>query len=422
MGEGKKDALRVNFDKKLKLELRLCYAVAMQCALTFLGAASFIQPAQAGSTSVEESARLLAQVEPRIKAIYEKDEFRMRSFGATWLPDGSAYLRMETPAGASGAEIVRYDCVSGQRTVVVASDKLLVPDTSQRLRLRGFVRSQSGNRFLLHTDITSGEHGSDHWLYEPETGALRPVEAGSGAWFDANAFSPDGQRLLGSRGADLIVFDIASGRTIPLTKDGDPDTIENGLASWSPDGQWIAYVRTDSSAVPKRAVLVPGDPTYRTFRETRYERIGGPISTLRIGVVGVEGGPTRWIELADKPGTFYLNQVSWAGNSDELLVEKLSRSRDAREFLLANHRTGAIAKAYAETDPAWVDMEPSANEGLEWIRGGQGFGRIIITFKDAKRQPVTLLVWRIRQKAQLLENVRGKFAIDHLQPKQEPSK
>ena len=239
--------------------------------------------------------------------------------------------------------------------------------------IRGFVRSPSGNRFLLHTDSTNGEHGSDHWLYEPESGALRPVDAGPGARFDANAFSPDGQRLLGSRGADLIVFDIASGRTIPLTKDGDPDTIDNGRASWSPDGQWIAYIQVDSSAVPKRAVLVPGDPTYRTFRETRYERIGGPISTLRIGVVGVEGGPTRWIELADKPGTFYLNQVSWAGNSDELLVEKLSRYRDAREFLLANHRTGVIAKAYAETDPAWVDMEPSANEGLEWIRGGQAF-------------------------------------------------
>ena len=44
----------------------------------------------------------------------------------------------------------------------------------------------------------------------------------------SNAFSPDEQRLLGSRGADLIVFDMASGRTIPLTKDGDPDTIENG--------------------------------------------------------------------------------------------------------------------------------------------------------------------------------------------------
>lgn len=44
-----------------------------------------------------------------------------------------------------------------------------------------------------------------------------------------------------------------------------------------------------------------------------------------------------------------------------------------------------------------------------------GFGKVVITFKDKKREPITVLVWRIRKKAQLLESVRAKFAIDHLQ-------
>lgn len=44
-----------------------------------------------------------------------------------------------------------------------------------------------------------------------------------------------------------------------------------------------------------------------------------------------------------------------------------------------------------------------------------GFGRIIITFKDNKRHPIVVLVWRIQNKAQLLEKVRAKFAIDHQQ-------
>jgi dipeptidyl-peptidase-4 len=368
-----------------KREWRLRCAVAGRCALTLLLAASFARWAQAAGAPAEENARRLAQIEPRIKAIYETNEFAVRSFTATWLPDGSGYLKLETPAGASGTEIASYDCASGKRTLVVASEQLLAPPASQRLGVRGFVRSPAGDRLLLHADVADGGHGSEHWLYEPKSGALRPVDAGPKARFEANAFSPDGQRLLGSRGANLIVFDIASGQTIALTEDGDPGTIENGHgACWSPDGKWIAYVRSDSSAVPKRAVLVPGDPTYRTFRETRYERIGGPIPALRIGVVAAEGGPTRWIELADKAGTFYLNQVSWAGNADELLVEKLSRSRDAREFLLANHRSGAIARVYAETDPAWVDMMPSANEGLEWIRGGQS--AVVISERDGWRR------------------------------------
>lgn len=50
-----------------------------------------------------------------------------------------------------------------------------------------------------------------------------------------------------------------------------------------------------------------------------------------------------------------------------------------------------------------------------------GFGRIVITFKeDRKREPVALLVWRIQSKAQMLERVRGKFAIDHQALSQPP--
>ncbi|MFM1769756.1 MAG: Prolyl tripeptidyl peptidase precursor [Verrucomicrobiota bacterium] len=360
-------------------------SLARRCGLLCLLVASLAPPARAANPAREASDRLLAEVEPRLKAIYETNAFRMRSFAATWLPDGSGYLRLETPEGAPGEEIALYDCASGRRTVVVSSGKLLVPGTTdQRLRIRGFVRSPSGQRFLLNTDPAGDQGGTEHWLHEPASGAVRPVRAGRGARFAPESFSPDEQRLLGSRGADLFVFDLAAGRTISLTQDGEPDTIRNGDASWSPDGRWVAFVRSDSSAVPKRAVLVPGDPTYRKFRETRYARLGGPIPTLRIGVVGAEGGPTRWVELADPAGSFYLNQVSWAGNPEELLVEKLSRSRDAREFLIVNHRTGARARAYAETDRAWVDMMPSANEGLEWIRGGQAF--VLVSERDGWRR------------------------------------
>jgi len=44
-----------------------------------------------------------------------------------------------------------------------------------------------------------------------------------------------------------------------------------------------------------------------------------------------------------------------------------------------------------------------------------GFGRISITFKERPRPPLTLLVWRVEKKAQMLERVRAKFAIDYPQ-------
>ncbi len=54
-----------------------------------------------------------------------------------------------------------------------------------------------------------------------------------------------------------------------------------------------------------------------------------------------------------------------------------------------------------------------------------GFGKIVITFKDRKRQPISLRVSNIRSKAQLLERVRAKLVIDHsfksaVRPQPEP--
>lgn len=45
-----------------------------------------------------------------------------------------------------------------------------------------------------------------------------------------------------------------------------------------------------------------------------------------------------------------------------------------------------------------------------------GFGRIVITFSDQRRQPITLLTGRIGTKAARLESIRGKLAVDRYQP------
>jgi hypothetical protein len=49
-----------------------------------------------------------------------------------------------------------------------------------------------------------------------------------------------------------------------------------------------------------------------------------------------------------------------------------------------------------------------------------GFGRICITFKEKARPPLVLLVWRVDTKAQMLEKVRAKYAIDYPQQAMSP--
>jgi hypothetical protein len=58
------------------------FNVLMAAALV---TASFPRLVHAASPAAEENARLLTQIEPQFKAIYESDEFAVRSFTATWL-------------------------------------------------------------------------------------------------------------------------------------------------------------------------------------------------------------------------------------------------------------------------------------------------------------------------------------------------
>ncbi len=48
-----------------------------------------------------------------------------------------------------------------------------------------------------------------------------------------------------------------------------------------------------------------------------------------------------------------------------------------------------------------------------------GFGRIVVTFRDNRRLPMTLLVWGIGRKASTLESIQGKLAVDRHQPGRE---
>jgi dipeptidyl-peptidase-4 len=277
--------------------------------------------------SAPAHADLLQQAESRFRDIYDREEFRPKRFQGEWLPDSSGYTVSESVPDAKERVRARYDPASGQRTVLDSEAK------------------------------------------------EKPAKAG--------AVSPDGRRAVLAEKGNLYVRELGNDRRLPLTRNVPDGPVSNSQAVWSPDGEWIAFVQSDESDVKLRSELVPGDPSYPEVRQVRFARVGGTIPALRVGVVDAQGKETRWLPIPVPAEGYYLGKVNWAGNSQELLIEKLSRFRNEREFLLADIRTGALLRVFHETNQAWVVASYGVNLGCTWVRGGEAF--IVLSEKGGWR-------------------------------------
>ena len=194
--------------------------------------------------------------------------------------------------------------------------------------------------------------------------------------------SPDGKQRLEFRNRDLFVVNVSSRQSTQLTsRDRDRDVWFRN-PKWSPDGKQIAFIESDETDVRKRSMLVPSDPSYPGVREQRFARVGEKITSLRVGIVDSLGKSLKWLPIESPKEGYYLGSVEWAENSSELLIERLSRFRDKREFFLAS-KDGKLKRIFQESDPAWVVASQAKNSGLTWIRGGQAF--IVISEKDGWR-------------------------------------
>jgi dipeptidyl-peptidase-4 len=316
-----------------------------------------------------------------LSAIYERNEFQARSFTGNWLPGTSAYTVLETDRGTGRQSIAKYDAEGGKRTELFASDQSGLPDILRRgaLSIEGYQFSKDGKKLLLQLRNTwNAEENSGFWISDLESGIIREVTGGAN-----NRIAPDGQKILFTKEGNLYVYDSKNEAATSITNDAIPGVISNGDAIWSPDGSKIAFIQSDATNVRSRSAIIPGDPSYPGISETKFARVGGEIVKLKVGIADVNGNEVRWLSIPMPTEGYYLGEVSWAGNSDQLFVEKLNRFRTKRSFLIADVNNGEITTFFEESDPDWVVASYNKNGGIEWIRDHKDY--IVLSEVDGWR-------------------------------------
>jgi dipeptidyl-peptidase-4 len=303
------------------------------------------------------------------------------------VPGGGAVLFLRSGPRSFVRDLWELDVASGQERLVASAEKLLGGGEESlsaeekarreraRLQARGiaaFDLSEDGGRVLIPL---SGRL----FVMERRSGAVRELPPGPGYPVDAR-FSPDGRLVACVRGGDLFVIDVTSGTQRQLTT-GATHTLSHGLAEfvaqeemgrsagywWSPDSATLAYEEADTAKVEDFHIADPMHPE-RPADSWPYPRPGRNNAMVRLGLVPAAGGATVWVAW-DHDDLGYLAAASWReGSPFTILVQ--NRRQTEEKLLAVDAASGATRLLLAESDPAWLNLNPSVPR---WLPDGSGF-------------------------------------------------
>ena len=332
-----------------------------------------------------------------IDRIFASDDFRgARDPVIRWL-NPSTYVELR-PAekGKSGDDLVRVEAKTGLETMLVAGAKLITPE-GEPIRIDDYSFSGDGDVVLIYTrseKVWRRNTRGEYWTYRFSTGTL--AKHGKGAKPSSLMFaklSPDGRKLGYVRENNLFVEPVDGGDPVALTIDGSGDII-NGTFDWvyeeefdcrdgwrfSMDGKSVAYWQLNTQGVPRFSMIDNVQSKYPKLITFAYPKTGEQNSACRIGVVPTSGGKTTWMAIpGDTKKDHYLPRMEWTGTPGELMVQRINRLQNRKDYLLCEASTGKANLFHTEQDSAWVEVH---DESMSW--NNQGF-LPILSEKDGWR-------------------------------------
>ncbi|MGA2406611.1 MAG: DPP IV N-terminal domain-containing protein [Bacteroidales bacterium] len=200
-------------------------------------------------------------------------------------------------------------------------------------------------------------------------------------------FSPDGKKIAYTKNKDLYVYDLTNNKEIRLTTDAS-DRIYNGYCSWvymeeilerisryaafwwSPDGNKIAYLRTDETDVPVFTLnrLDEPDGIHGLIEATPYPKSGDPNPKVKMGIADIATAKTIWVKT-DYNIDQYIAWPFWTPDSKKLAIQVINRDQNVNNIILADPSTGDYTQIFNETRKTWVEF----HEDIYVMKKGSGF-------------------------------------------------
>ncbi len=286
-----------------------------------------------------------------VREITFDDIFRGRVFAETDVSGLRSMNNGEYFTVLNGNTILKYSYRTGEFTdILFRIDQL---GRSEGGSLEEYEFSADDRKILVAIDkerIYRHSFRADYYMVDLSDGSVTYLSRAGKQ--QLASFSPDGRKVAFVRENNLYVFDLEQGLERQLTFDGEHNRIINGAPdwvyeeefafskgyAWSPDSRSIAYYRTDESRVRLFNMTSYGD-LYPEWYSYKYPKAGEKNSLVSIRVVDLQNGRDIEMDTGEETDQ-YIPRIKWTGRPGELCILRLNRLQNKLDILLADAGTG----------------------------------------------------------------------------------
>lgn len=305
-----------------------------------------------------------------LEDVWKNYTFRQQSIqNLNWTKDGQSYTALKE------GKILKYNVLDPQKIEVLFDQSQVSTTDGQKIQAQSYEFSDAEDKILIQTQMESIYRRSTkefNFVYDIKTQELKALSSG-GKQMHAS-FSPDGEWVAYVRDNNLYAVQLKTGKETALTTTGKNNVLIHGNCDWvyeeefsfskafqwSPDSKKLAYLSFNEEKVPEYNMQVWGNLYPQDYR-FKYPKAGEPNSVVSLSIFHFSNEKTVKVDVGNNPDQ-YLPRIKWTKDPNTLAFIRLNRLQNHLDLMHASAVTGQAKVLYAEDSKTSLELEAVGND------------------------------------------------------------
>jgi dipeptidyl-peptidase-4 len=282
------------------------------------------------------------------------------------MKNGQQYSVLNFNRSTRSTSIDLYDYKTQSKVAALVDSK----DLETIPYFTNYTFSADESKIILATEVESIYRRSTLGVFFVYDIASKQLQKVSDSKIQEPTFSPDASQVAYGFNNNLYLKDLKSDRENQITFDGEKNKIINGITDWvyeeefafvrayewNADGQKIAFLRFDETAVPEFSMDVYGQALYQTQQVFKYPKAGEQNAVVSLHIYDLNKDLTKEVKLEKSYNDFYIPRIKWTSEASILSAQYINRHQNELDLWAIDTVSNTSSILLTETDAAYVDV------------------------------------------------------------------